>query len=67
MVEHSWISFLPEILRPIEAILNESELLGFFSEEMENLTSSLRQSAQMEDYQDSLEAYFMKSIFSFNR
>lgn len=64
MVEHSWISFLPDILRPIEAILNESELLGFFGEEMENVASTLRQSAQMEDYQDSLESYFMKSIFS---
>lgn len=63
VVEHSWISFQPEILRPIEAILNESEILGFFAEEMENLTSTLRQSAQMEDYQDSLESYFMKSRF----
>lgn len=60
LIEHCWLSFVPDILKPIEALLEGSEILELFGDDLESIASQLKQAAQLEGYQESLGAYFMK-------
>ncbi|XP_002132927.3 cytoplasmic dynein 2 heavy chain 1 [Drosophila pseudoobscura] len=60
LIEHCWLSYVPEILKPIEALLEGSEILELFGDDLEAVASTLKQAAQLEGYQESLGAYFMK-------
>lgn len=60
-VDHSWISYLPEILNPIEAILEGSEIPNLFGDDLESLAKPLKNAAQQDGFQDSLTAYFWSS------
>ncbi|EDW77285.2 uncharacterized protein Dwil_GK18215 [Drosophila willistoni] len=60
LIEHSWLSYVPDILKPIEALLEGSEILELFGDDLEAVASTLKQSAQLEGYQESMSAYFMK-------
>ncbi|KAH8376856.1 hypothetical protein KR093_001749 [Drosophila rubida] len=60
LIEHCWLSCVPDILKPVEALLEGSEILELFGDELESVASTLKQAAQLEGYQESLGAYFMK-------
>ncbi|KAH8263165.1 hypothetical protein KR044_005503 [Drosophila immigrans] len=60
LIEHCWLSYVPDILKPIEALLEGSEILELFGDDLESVASTLKQAAQLEGYQESLGAYFMK-------
>ncbi|KAH8278084.1 hypothetical protein KR026_009737 [Drosophila bipectinata] len=60
LIEHCWIGYVPDILKPIEALLEGSEILELFGDDLEAVASTLKQAAQLEGYQESLGAYFMK-------
>ncbi|XP_023163173.2 cytoplasmic dynein 2 heavy chain 1 [Drosophila hydei] len=60
LIEHCWLSYVPDILKPIEALLEGSEILELFGDDLETVASTLKQAAQLEGYQESLGAYFMK-------
>lgn len=60
-VEHSWISFLLEIVNPIEAVLEGSEIPNLFGDDLESLAKPLKNAAQQEGFQDSLTSYFWTS------
>ncbi|XP_017051507.2 cytoplasmic dynein 2 heavy chain 1 [Drosophila ficusphila] len=60
LIEHCWLSYVPDILKPIEALLEGSEILELFGEDLETVASTLKQAAQLEGYQESLGTYFMK-------
>lgn len=62
IIEHFWLSYVPDIIKPIEAILEESEILDLFGDDLEYIASSLKHAAQLEGYQDTIGSYFMKSI-----
>uniref|UniRef100_A0A1B0AQ10 Dynein heavy chain, cytoplasmic n=1 Tax=Glossina palpalis gambiensis TaxID=67801 RepID=A0A1B0AQ10_9MUSC len=62
VVEHFWLNYAPEILKPIEALLEESETLDLFDDDLESLASSLKPNAQLEGYQESMASYFMKRV-----
>lgn len=51
-------------MKPIEAILGESEILDLFGDDLESIASSLKHAAQLEGYQDSIGSYFMRSELS---
>lgn len=60
-VEHSWISYLPEIMNTVEAVLEGSEIPNLFGEDLESVAKPLKNEAQQEGFQDSLAAYFWSS------
>lgn len=60
-VDHSWISYLPEIMNPIEAVLEGSEIPNLFGDDLESIAKPLKNAAQQEGFQDSLTAYFWSS------
>ncbi|XP_060645040.1 cytoplasmic dynein 2 heavy chain 1 [Drosophila nasuta] len=60
LIEHCWLGYVPDILKPIEALLEGSEILELFGDDLESVASTLKQAAQLEGYQESLGAYFMK-------
>ncbi|XP_061401208.1 cytoplasmic dynein 2 heavy chain 1, partial [Musca vetustissima] len=60
VIEHCWLTYVPDIMKPIEAILEDSEILDLFGDDLESIASSLKHSAQLEGYQESLGSYFMK-------
>lgn len=60
LIEHCWLSYVPDILKPIEALLEGSEILELFGDDLESVASQLKQAAQLEGYQESMSAYFMK-------
>ncbi|KAH8249647.1 hypothetical protein KR032_011100, partial [Drosophila birchii] len=60
LIEHCWLSYVPDILKPIEALLEGSEILELFGDDLEAVASTLKQAAQLEGYQESLGTYFMK-------
>uniref|UniRef100_A0A1B0A9K7 Cytoplasmic dynein 2 heavy chain 1 n=1 Tax=Glossina pallidipes TaxID=7398 RepID=A0A1B0A9K7_GLOPL len=62
VVEHFWLNYAPQILKPIEALLEESEILDLFGDDLESLASSLKPNAQLEGYQESMASYFMKRV-----
>lgn len=57
-VEHSWISYLPEVMNPIEAVLEGSEIPNLFGDDLESIAKPLKSMAQQEGFQESLSAYF---------
>lgn len=63
LVEHFWIAFLPEILNPIEAIMEGSEIPNLFGDDLESIAKPLKNMAQQDGYQDSLAAYFWMSKY----
>lgn len=64
VVEHAWIAYLPEIMNPIEAILEGSEIPNLFGDDLESLAKPLKNSAQQDGYQDSLASYFWTRSYS---
>ncbi|XP_028896482.2 cytoplasmic dynein 2 heavy chain 1 [Zeugodacus cucurbitae] len=60
LIEHCWITFAPDILKPIEALLEGSEILDLFGDDLESVASSLKHAAQLEGFQESISAYFLK-------
>ncbi|XP_017012255.3 cytoplasmic dynein 2 heavy chain 1 [Drosophila takahashii] len=59
LIEHCWLSYVPDILKPIEALLEGSEILELFGDDLETVASTLKQAAQLEGYQESMGTYFM--------
>lgn len=64
-VDHSWIAYLPEIMNPIEAVLEGSEIPNLFGDDLESLAKPLKSMAQQDGFQDSLSAYFWMSNYYF--
>uniref|UniRef100_A0A1A9WMF7 Cytoplasmic dynein 2 heavy chain 1 n=1 Tax=Glossina brevipalpis TaxID=37001 RepID=A0A1A9WMF7_9MUSC len=62
VVEHFWLNYAPDILKPIEALLEESEILDLFGDDLESIASSLKPNAQLDGYQESMASYFMKRV-----
>ncbi|CAD7084661.1 unnamed protein product [Hermetia illucens] len=60
LIDHYWLTFLPDILKPIEAILQGSEIIDLFGEDLESMASPLKSAAQLEGYQESLTSYFLR-------
>ncbi|XP_055916348.1 cytoplasmic dynein 2 heavy chain 1 [Eupeodes corollae] len=60
LIDHCWITYLPDIMKPIEAILEGSEILDLFGDDLDSIASSLKHSAQLEGYQDSMGSYFIE-------
>ncbi|EDX05339.1 GD21850 [Drosophila simulans] len=60
LIEHCWLSYVPDILKPIEALLEGSEILELFGDDLETVASTLKQAAQLEGYQESMGTYFLK-------
>ncbi|XP_015052343.2 cytoplasmic dynein 2 heavy chain 1 [Drosophila yakuba] len=60
LIEHCWLSYVPDILKPLEALLEGSEILELFGEDLETVASTLKQAAQLEGYQESMGSYFLK-------
>ncbi|XP_067623203.1 cytoplasmic dynein 2 heavy chain 1-like [Eurosta solidaginis] len=60
LIEHCWLTFAPDIMKPIEAILEGSEILDLFGDDLESIASSLKHAAQLEGFQESIGAYFLK-------
>lgn len=63
-IEHCWISYLPEIMNPIEAVLEGSEIPNLFGDDLETIAKPLKSFAQQDGFQDSLVAYFWFSKLS---
>lgn len=62
-VAHAWITYLPDIMKPIEALLEGSDIPDLFEDDLESLANPLRKIAQMEGYQESIVSYFWQSKF----
>lgn len=62
-IDHAWLVYLPDILKPVEAILEGSEIPDLFGDAIETVVNPLRNDAQLEGFQDSLTSYFWKSNF----
>lgn len=60
LIEQCWLSYVPDILKPIEALLEGSEILELFGDDLETVASTLKQAAQLEGYQESMGTYFLK-------
>lgn len=60
-VEHSWISYLPDCMNPIEAVLEGSEIPNLFGDDLESIAKPLKLMAQQDGFQESLSAYFWHS------
>lgn len=60
-IEHCWISYILEIMNPIEAVLEGSEIPNLFGDDLESIAKPLKSVAQQEGFQDSLGAYFWSS------
>lgn len=60
-IDHSWLVYLPDVMRPIEAILQGSEIPELFGDDLESLVNPLRGAANLSGYQDSLVSYFWMS------
>ncbi|XP_053958646.1 cytoplasmic dynein 2 heavy chain 1 [Anastrepha ludens] len=60
LIDHCWITFAPDIMKPIEAVLEGSEILDLFGDDLESIASSLKHAAQLEGFQESIGAYFLK-------
>lgn len=60
-IEQSWLGYLPEAMRPIEAILQGSEIPELFGDDLENLVNPLRGAANLSGYQESLVSFFWMS------
>lgn len=63
LVEHFWLTFLPDILNPIEAVMEGSEIPNLFGDDLESIAKPLKNLAQQDGYQDSLTAYFWMSKY----
>lgn len=64
-LDHVWLVYLPDIMKPIEAILEGSEIPDLFKDDLETIAAPLRAAAQMDDYQGSIVSYFWQSIFKY--
>lgn len=60
-IDHAWLSYLPDLMKPIEAILEGSEIPELFGDEIETVATPLRNAAQLDGYQESIGSYFWKS------
>lgn len=50
-------------MKPIEALLEGSQIPDLFEDDLESLANPLRKIAEMEGYQESIVSYFWQSIF----
>lgn len=60
-IDHAWLSYLPEIMKFIEAILEGSEIPELFGDEIETIANPLRNAAQLDGHQESIASYFWQS------
>lgn len=60
-IDHGWLSYLPEIMKPVEAVLEGSEIPELFGDEIETIANPLRNAAQLDGYQESITSYFWTS------
>lgn len=60
-IDHSCIEYCSDIMKPIEALLEGSEIPEIFGDDLETIATPLRNAAQMELYQESITSYFWKS------
>lgn len=64
MIDQTWISYARELMKPIEALLEGSEIPDLFGDDVETIAAPLKNSAQMEGYQDSLQTYFNRRTYT---
>uniref|UniRef100_T1GD24 Dynein heavy chain AAA module D4 domain-containing protein n=1 Tax=Megaselia scalaris TaxID=36166 RepID=T1GD24_MEGSC len=62
LLEQSLISFQPDVMKPIEAIMEESEIIDLFGEDLDSIANQLKSAAQLEGFQDSLSSFFMSRV-----
>lgn len=60
-IDHAWLNYLPDIMKPIEAILEGSEIPEIFGDDLETIAAPLRLAAQQDGFQESISSYFWKS------
>lgn len=63
-IDHVWINYFPEILKICEGILEDSlmsEIL--FGDDLETIANTLKGTAQLEGYQESLVSFFLNRKF----
>lgn len=60
-IDHGWLSHLPDIMKPVEALLEGSEIPELFGDEIETIANPLRNAAQLDGYQESITSYFWQS------
>ena len=63
LIDHCWISYSPDILKPIEAVLEG--IVDLFGDDLESIANGLKSSAQLEGYQDSISSYFLNSMYNY--
>lgn len=61
VVDQIWLSYSKELMKPIEAVLEGSEIPELFGDDLETIAGPLKNAAQLEGYQESLVTYFQKS------
>jgi dynein heavy chain 2, cytosolic len=62
VLDHCWLKYSNEFMKPIEAILQGSEIPDLFGDDLETIAGSLKSQAQLEGYQESMTSYFLKSL-----
>lgn len=65
VVDQTWLSYSKELMKPIEAVLEGSEIPELFGDDLETIAGPLKNAAQLEGYQESLVTYFQKSKILF--
>lgn len=60
LIDFTWLNHCPEIMVPVEAILEGSAIPELFGDDLENVAAPLKQAAQHEGAEGSLGEYFMK-------
>lgn len=61
VVDQTWLSYAKELMKPIEAVLEGSEIPELFGDDLETIAGPLKNAAQLEGYQESLVTYFQRS------
>lgn len=67
LVDFTWLNHCPEIMGPVEAILEGSDIPELFGDDLESVAAPLKQAALNDNYSESIGSYFMKSkvLFGF--
>lgn len=60
LIDFTWLNHCPELMIPVEAILEGSDIPELFGDELESVAAPLKQSAQNDNFEESLGSYFMK-------
>lgn len=60
LVDFTWLNHCPEIMGPVEAVLEGSDIPELFGDELESVAAPLKQAAQNDNNGESLGSFFMK-------